>query len=184
MRIMLAMCICASASAQETINTGSISGRVIDPQGAVVAGASVVARQAENNLSNEAKTDAQGGFRFPYLKVGRYEITVRRAGFAEVTRTVTVTIGSAFELLVQFAVPRVDTSVTVTAETPVLEAARSQIAGTISQGEVRNLPMNGRNFLDLALLVPGVSPTNTASTQLFAETSAVPGQGTLRWQSK
>lgn len=60
---------------------------------------------------------------------------------------------------------------------PVLEAARSQIAGTIPQEEMRSLPMNGRNFLDLALLVPGVSPTNTASTQLFAETSAVPGQG-------
>ena len=59
----------------------------------------------------------------------------------------------------------------------MLEAARSQIAGTVSQAEMQILPMNGRNFLDLALLVPGVSPTNTGSTQLFAETSAVPGQG-------
>ena len=59
----------------------------------------------------------------------------------------------------------------------VLETARSQIAGTVPQAEVQSLPMNGRNFLDLALLVPGVSPTNTNSTQLFAETSAVPGQG-------
>ncbi|MEQ1909433.1 MAG: TonB-dependent receptor, partial [Vicinamibacterales bacterium] len=49
--------------------------------------------------------------------------------------------------------------------------------GTVPQTEVQNLPMNGRNFLDLALLVPGVSPTNTNSTQLFAETSGVPGQG-------
>jgi hypothetical protein len=57
----------------------------------------------------------------------------------------------------------------------VLEAARSQIAGTVSEPEVRSLPMNGRNFLELALLVPGVSPTNIASTQLFPETSAVPG---------
>jgi hypothetical protein len=47
----------------------------------------------------------------------------------------------------------------------------------VPQNEVRNLPLNGRNFLDLALLIPGVAPTNTASTQLFAETSAVPGQG-------
>ena len=61
----------------------------------------------------------------------------------------------------------------------MLEAARSQIAGTVSQTEVTNLPMNGRNFLDLALLVPGVSPTNIGSTQLFAETSAVPGVGPL-----
>ena len=57
----------------------------------------------------------------------------------------------------------------------MLEAARSQIAGTVSEAEVRSLPLNGRNFLDLALLVPGVSPTNVASTQLFPETSAVPG---------
>ncbi len=59
----------------------------------------------------------------------------------------------------------------------MLEAARSQIAGTVSQAEVASLPLNGRNFLDLALLVPGVSPTNVGSTQLFAETSAVPGVG-------
>ena len=57
----------------------------------------------------------------------------------------------------------------------MLEAARSQIAGTVSQAEVQSLPLNGRNFLELALLVPGVSPTNVASTQLFPETSAVPG---------
>ena len=68
-------------------------------------------------------------------------------------------------------------TVTLSAESTVLEAARSQIAGTVSQEEAASLPMNGRNFLDLALLVPGVSPTNMGSTQLFAETSAVPGQG-------
>ena len=62
----------------------------------------------------------------------------------------------------------VETNVTVTGEATVLEAARSQIAGTVSQTEVENLPLNGRNFLDLALLVPGVSPTNVGSTQLFA----------------
>src|SRR5204862_3405160 len=58
-----------------------------------------------------------------------------------------------------------------------LEAARTQIAATVPHDEIRTLPLNGRQFLDLALLVPGVSPTNTASAQLFAETSAVPGQG-------
>jgi hypothetical protein len=177
--LLLVLCICAGgvANAQETINTGSISGRVTDPQGAVVPGATVVARQTDTNVSAETVTDTQGRFRFPYLKIGRYEIAVRLQGFAAATRLLSVTIGSAFELPVQLEVPRLDTSVTVTAEAPVLEAARSQIAGTISQTEVSNLPMNGRNFLDLALLVPGVSPTNTASTQLFAETSAVPGQG-------
>ena len=86
-------------------------------------------------------------------------------------------MGAAFELPVSLTVGGVDTSVTVTGQATVLEAARSQIAGTVSQAEVRNLPLNGRNFLELALLIPGVSPTNVGSTQLFPETSAVPGVG-------
>ena len=94
-----------------------------------------------------------------------------------VTRSLTVTVGSAFELPVSLPITATETSVTVTGEATVLEAARSQIAGTVLQADIRSLPLNGRNFLDLALLVPGVSPTNTRSTQLFPETSAVPGQG-------
>src|SRR6185436_14743521 len=75
------------------------------------------------------------------------------------------------------AVSGVSTSITIVDKPPLIDTARSQIAGTLQQQEIKNLPMNGRNFLDLALLVPGVSPTNIGSTQLFAETSAVPGQG-------
>ena len=88
-----------------------------------------------------------------------------------------LTVGSAFDIPFALRVAGLDASVTVTGEATVLEAARSQIAGTVPQSEVQSLPMNGRNFLDLALLIPGVSPTNVGSTQLFAETSAVPGQG-------
>jgi hypothetical protein len=174
------MGICALAntiSAQETISYGTISGRVTDPQGAVVPGANASARQIETNLTRDTVTDHKGRFRFPYLRVGHYEVVVRLAGFADVLRNVTVTVGSAFELPLTLALAGVDASVTVVADSTVLEAARSQIAGTVSQAEVEALPLNGRNFLDLALLVPGVSPTNIASTQLFAETSAVPGQG-------
>ncbi len=174
------MCVCPSAglfAAQETINYGTISGRVTDPQGAVVPGGSVSARQTETNLTRETLTDEEGRFRFPYLRVGHYEVRVRLSGFADATRNVTVTVGSAFELPVKLAIATLDSSVTVTADAAMLEGARTQIAGTVSQAEVQTLPLNGRNFLDLAFLVPGVSPTNTGSTQLFAETSAVPGQG-------
>jgi hypothetical protein len=89
----------------------------------------------------------------------------------------TLTVGSAFEVPVMLAVAGVSTDVTVTGHVTVLEAARSQIAGTVSQAEVQTVPMNGRNFLDLALLILVCHPTNVGSTQLFAETSAVPGQG-------
>jgi hypothetical protein len=176
----LVFCAAASAHlavAQETVNYASVSGRVTDPQGAVVPGARVTARQIETNLILEAVTDRDGRFRFPYLRVGLYEIKVHQDGFSDVTRGLTLTAGSAFELPVSLAVGTVNATVTVTAQATVLEAARSQIAGTVLQTEVNNLPMNGRNFLDLALLVPGVSPANIGSTQLFAETSAVPGAG-------
>src|ERR1017187_310027 len=167
-----------SAFAQETINYASVSGRVIDPSGLVVPGAHVTARQTETNLTAATETDREGRFRFPYLKVGPYEITVRQRGFADATRRLTLTVGAAFELPVSLTVGTVASSVDVTAEATVLEAARSQIAGTVSQTEIQNLPLLGRNFLDLALLVPGVStPNNGGGSQLFAETSAVAGVG-------
>jgi hypothetical protein len=165
------------AAAQETVNFGSVGGRVVDEQNGVVPDARVVARQADTNQTAEAASDGAGRFRFPYLRVGRYEIVVTRAGFAAARRAVTVTVGSAFELPITLHVAGLDTAVSVAAEAPLIEAARSQIAGSVSHAEIRSVPLNGRHFLDLALLVPGVSPTNIASTQLFPETSAVPGQG-------
>jgi hypothetical protein len=166
-----------TAAAQESINYASIGGRVTDATGAVVPGARVTARHAATNVATERTTDSDGRFRFPYLKVGDYEVTASLQGFADATRRLTLTVGSAFDIPFSIRVAGVDTSVTVVADTSMLESARSQIAGTVSEGEVRMMPMNGRNFLDLALLVPGVSPTNIGSTQLFAETSAIPGSG-------
>ena len=175
---LLFACFTASiASAQESVNYASISGRVTDPSGAVVEGAQVTARQVETNLTSSANADREGRFRFPYLSVGQYEIKVHHQGFGEVTRSLTLTVGSAFELPISLTVASTGNTVTVTSNAVVLEAARSQIASTISQTEVQNLPLNGRNYFDIALFVPGVSPTNTAANQLFAETSAMPGQG-------
>src|SRR5262245_30727222 len=96
---LLVACMCwSNAIAQETINSASVSGRVTDPQGAVVAGAYVTARQTETNLIVETMTDQQGRFRFPYLKVGRYEVAVHVEGFTEATRTLALSVGSAFDL--------------------------------------------------------------------------------------
>ena len=166
----------SGASAQETVNSASLSGRVTDTTGAVIRNANVTARNLATDLNTTAATDSAGRFRFPYLQVGEYDVTIHDAGFSDAKRSVTLTIGAAFNLPITLRVGAAE-AVTVTSEAPVLEADRSQVAGTISQNEVANLPFNGRNFLDLALLVPGVSSTNTAANQLFAETSAVPGQG-------
>jgi len=163
--------------AQESIHYGSLAGRVADPQGASVAGAQVTARHTGTNVKAIVVTEQDGRFRFPFLKVGAYEVAVRAQGFKTSSRSLALNVGAAFQLPIVLEVGGLEERITVTGDTGAIETARSQIAGTISSAEVVGLPLNGRNFLDLALLVPGVSPTNTASTQLFAETSAVPGQG-------
>jgi len=163
--------------AQETIHHASISGRIADASGAVISGAHVTARGVDTNLAQTVASDREGRFRFAYLKIGPYEVQGQNPGFATATRVLTLSAGGAYELAFVLNVGAQDTNVTVASEAALLQTARSQVAGTVAEAEVRNLPLNGRNFLDLALLIPGVSPTNTGSTQLFAETSAVPGQG-------
>jgi hypothetical protein len=172
-----ALVVASHAPAQETINYASAGGRVTDPAGAAVEGAQVVAHQIVTNIDTSATTDREGRFRFPYLQVGDYSFTVRHKGFDEATRRIILTVGAAFDLPFVLAIGATETKVTVDAQSSLLEGARTQIASTISRTEVSELPLNGRNYFDVALLAPGVSPTNTAANQLFAETSEVPGQG-------
>jgi hypothetical protein len=175
---VLSVCfVTGAAEAQESVNYASVSGRVIDPQGAVVAGAVVVARHLETDVAAAATTDDSGRYRFPYLRVGSYELAVTQPGFAPTTRRLALTLGSAFDIPIVLVVEGVSTAVTVSADAPILESARSQVAVTVRQQEIDSLPLNGRNFLDIAVLAPAVAPPNINSTQLFAETSAVQGVG-------
>ena len=173
--VVFTLSAATAAVAQQSVEYASVGGRVTDPSGAVLQGASVTARQVETNFVSRTTTDAGGLFRFPYLRVGRYEIEVQDAGFSTATQGLVLTAGAAFNLPIALSLAGVATDVQVTADAAVVETARTQIAGTVRQEEIRDVPMNGRNFLDLALLVPGVAPANAGSTQLFAETSAVPG---------
>jgi hypothetical protein len=167
----------ATVSAQQTVNNASLGGRVVDPSGAVIADAQVTATQIATNISRTTSTSKDGRFRFPYLSLGTYNVQVHQQGFAAADRSITLTVGADFDLQISLPLAGTQTSVNVSSQPTLLETNRSEVANTISPQEIENLSLLGRNFLDLALLVPGVSPTNTASTQLFAETSAVPGQG-------
>ncbi len=172
---LLACAICAPA--QESIQSGSVGGQVTDPSGATVAEAKITVRQTETNMSFSALTDREGHFRLPNLRPGPYEIRVGRPGFADWVRQIRLGGGSAFELPVSLKLAADASTIEVKSEETLLEGARSQIAATVRESEIRDLPLSGRSFLELALLAPGVSQTNTGSTQLFTETSAVPGQG-------
>ncbi len=176
-------CIClilslgVVARAQQSVTSATLSGRIEDAGGAVVTGASVIATNLETQQQLNATTDDEGRYRFPYLRTGTYDLKIDATGFSPVTKQLTVSVGQAVDLPIKLDVAGVSAQVNIGTDIPVVETVRTQITETIRPREINELPLNGRNYLDLALLVPGVSPTNTGSNQRFAETSAVPGQG-------
>src|ERR1043166_3217228 len=177
--IIFSLCfICAPlAAAQQTVTSATLAGRVEDPTGGAVRGASLTATNLATNQKQAATTDDQGRYRFPYLSVGGYEIVVAAQGFTPLRKRLIVSVGEVLDLPVRLEVASLTEQVNVTTDVQLIESVRTQVTETIQPAEINELPLNGRNFLDLALLIPGVSPTNTGSNQRFAETSAVPGQG-------
>src|SRR5215204_820648 len=162
---------------QQNVTSATLSGRIEDSRGAVISGASVTATHLETNQQHTATSDEEGRYRFPYLRIGAYDVKVDAQGFSTITRQLTVSVGQALDLPLRLDVAGVSAEVNIGSDVPIIETVRTQITETIRPREINELPLNGRNYLDLALLIPGVSPTNTGSNQRFAETSAVPGQG-------
>jgi hypothetical protein len=174
--IALASCL-SPAFAQQTVTSATLGGRVEDASGAILSGATVIITSLDTNQTQTATSDVEGRYRFPYLPAGSYRLAVEQAGFSTLQRQLTLTIGQALDVPLKLTVAGVTGSVDITADVPLIEAARTQVAETVLPREIDALPLNGRNYLDLALLVPAVSRTNTGSNQRFAETSAVPGTG-------
>ncbi len=166
-----------TAQAQQTVTSATLSGRVEDSSGAVVQGVSVTIRNLETNATQTMVSDGEGRFRFPYLHVGRHELVVAKSGFARLTRQLTLTVGQAVDLPLKLAVGGVAENVEVTTDLPGVESTRTQVAETLLPREIDDLPLNGRNYLDLAALTPGVTRSNPTANQRFPETSAVPGSG-------
>ena len=175
--VIVSLLLTGQAVAQQTVASASLGGRVEDANGSIVSGAILTITNLETNQKQTATSDGAGRYKFPYLQVGPYRLSITRNGFAPVTKEVTMTVGQAFDLPLRLEIAGLSAQVTVTSDIPVIETVRTQVTETVLPLDIQRLPLNGRNYLDLALLVPGVSPTNTGSNQRFAETSAVPGQG-------
>ncbi|HEX8772557.1 MAG TPA: TonB-dependent receptor [Pyrinomonadaceae bacterium] len=175
--VLAAFSAASVARGQQSVTNATLSGHVEDDGGASIVGARITIRSLDTNQERAGLSDEEGRYRFSYLPVGLYQLTVEREGFATVQERLTLSVGQALDVTVRLTVASVAESVNVTADVPVIEAVRTQVSETIVPREIDSLPLNGRNYLDLALLVPGVSRTNTNSNQRFAETSAVPGTG-------
>src|SRR5262249_13612476 len=132
----------------------------------------------DRNQSYKSTSDNPGNYHFLFLPLGNYELKVERSGFSTISQKLTLSIGQDLDIPVTMIVAAANSSVSISAEDlPIIESSRSEIANTVDPKEIDALHMNGRNYVDLALLVPGVSKTNTGNNERFAETSAVPGTG-------
>ena len=136
--------------------TATIEGIVNDPNNAVVVGARVTARNVDTGLTREITTDASGIYRLTALQPGTYALSASATGFAENKYgNVTLTVGQKLNLDLSLRV-NVSETVTITSAVPVVETTRTNVASSVTERAVRELPVNGRNFLDFVTLTPGV----------------------------
>ena len=142
--------------------TGTISGSVTDPSGAVVAGATVTITNSETGLLRTATTNSAGEYSAPDLPPGMYRVLIKTANFKEfVTNKVELHVSSEAVVNAQLQVGNTSEVVTVEAN-PIQVQTDDASLGEVVEGEqVRNLPLNSRNFVELTQLVPGVSPANS-----------------------
>jgi hypothetical protein len=149
------VCSAAPVAAQQT--TGNIGGRILDPQGAAIAGATVTARSPETGFTRTAVSDVEGVYRLSALPVGTYDVTAEVQGFAAVEKKgIVLSVGQTLDVGFDLSVARVAESVTVSGETPLIESGSSSVGGIVDVQDIESLPLNGRQFANLALTIPGV----------------------------
>lgn len=147
----------AAAGAFAQTATGILEGRVVDADGAALPGAVVAASSAATGFSRSATTEGDGTFRLPALIAGTYDVSVTLAGFSAFTQTgVVVNVASTRSLDITLQLASIEEAITVTDEAPLINTDAS-IGTVVSQKELASLPMNGRQFANVAVLAPGTT---------------------------
>ncbi len=156
--LFLAASLSSVAFAQSEIGGASLNGTVTDPSGAVITGAKLSVTNAGTGLVRTMDTSDAGLYNFGRLPVGTYDLAVEAKGFKTARRTgIVLAIGAVVTFDVKLEVGGAQEMVSVSAEVPVVETARSQTSTAVNEKAVRDLPINGRNFLDFVTLTPGVT---------------------------
>ncbi len=146
-----------TVSAQQI--TGSIRGTVVDPSGAVVQAATVTARRTETGLTRTVTSDRSGSYVLLELPVGRYELEVDAKGFQKyVQQGITLDVNETLSVPVRLVVGVETEQVRVMADALLIQQTVTTLGKTVSEREVLDLPLDGRNFSQLGLLQPGVVP--------------------------
>ena len=141
-------------------STGTIAGRVTDSSGAIVAGASVQLTSTEQGTVSTTTTNDAGLYLFPTVQPGQYRVTVQKEGFkqAEVVK-LTVDVGAQLENNFKLEVGSVKEAVTVESESSLVDTVSSAVSSVVTGAPIEDLPLNGRDTLQLALTQPGVTPS-------------------------
>lgn len=150
--------VLAPATAFAQYNTAEIAGVVKDEQGGAVPGATVTATHVASGARIDRVSDAAGQFFMPALQVGDYRVTVELSGFRPFVRTgLTLRVGQRVDLPVTLQIGTLTDAVTVTANAPLLQTANAEMSTIIDNRQVQQLPLNGRQFVQLAQLTDGVT---------------------------
>ena len=138
--------------------TGTISGFVSDASGASIVNAQVKVTNADTNVTRTATTGSDGGYRFSALPVGRYDVTVTMAGFkTETQKGATLDVGQEVVENFKLAIGTVGQEVVVTAEAVQVDTTSSSLGHIVDGRQIADLPLNGRNFVDLTMLQTGIT---------------------------
>lgn len=146
--------------------TGKIAGVVTDPSGAPVPNVKVIATSASTKVSKEASTDASGFYQIGQLSPGDYQVSAQAPGFSNVVSSGgnTLDINQTLRIDLKLQVGTVSSTIEVNAEANTVETQNSTVGGTVTGRAVYELPLNGRNALDLMATQPGVTPRNPDDT--------------------
>ena len=166
------VCVFSSASpARGQAVTASLQGQVLDASGGGVPKAKVSAVNTETAFSRSTESDSSGEYSLPAMPAGRYTVSAQLPGFKTDTGEITLQVGQVATLNFKLSVGEVSEKVEVQAQSEVTEPTRTQISDVITQSQIRDLPVNGREFIDFALLAPGVQigDTTSGSTDVIVE---------------
>jgi hypothetical protein len=159
LRFALGCLLLCSASLVSQTFRGTILGTVTDPGGAVVAGAKVVAHNVNTGLERTTSTSGDGSYSIPELPIGSYTVTVSQSGFqTQVTNDIAVNVSVERRIDVTLKPGQVSETVQVSGETlPLVETTSDTLGGVLTQQDVKDLPINGRDYTKLIYLNPGVA---------------------------
>jgi hypothetical protein len=154
--LALTLCMLTAATAHAQQTSGNVSGRVFDQSQAAVPGATVTATHKSTGFSRDSITDTEGVFRLTALPVGPYALKVDLAGFQSIEREIDVQVGANLDINFDLKMSGVTEGLQVTAQTPLIETSTSSVGGVVDTKRIESLPLNGRQFANLAATIPGV----------------------------